>query len=304
MFCIEDNKTVEEHDATVFFSVGQLFRHLAKHSHPVPYVAGISVLYGLQPPDMLDFDLHFQNNEPVPAQWTMAEIATKVATRPSAHATIVHHPKSTARTYRDPDGNQTLHFAAGAKIVGITFPDRFNGQWCVGYHDGDRGSFPATNIMLEMPQKEDVLMNPQSSLVAVAKWDFKPKDAIKDGGWLKFSKGDKITCIGYTFQDQWCWSGQTGKGKWGLFPASFVEKLEEGSKLPPSSPSTSRGLSFASRMPSFALKKSKKTERQASIRSNGSGEPRESNSAGNVAVHGQPGLEVAPMRSVFGSRRG
>ena len=232
----------------------------------------------------------------------MAEISTKVATRPSAHATITHHPKNTARTYHDPDGNEALHFAAGAKIVGITFPDRFSGQWCVGYHDGERGAFPFANIMLQMPAKEDVLMNPQSSLVAIARWDFKPKDATKDGGWLKFSKGDKITCIGYICQDQWCWSGQTSKGKWGIFPAVLVEKLEEGGKLPPASPSNSRGLSFSGRMPSFALKKKgSKSDRSGSVRGASSST---SNSAGNVAVHGQPGLEVAPVRSIFGSRRG
>jgi hypothetical protein len=254
---------------------------------------------------MLDFDIHFTTAEPKLPQWNMAEIYAKVATRPSAHATITHHPlKNTARTYRDPDGSETLHFAVGAKIVGITFPDRFSGQWCVGYHDGERASFPAANIMLEMPPKEDLLMNPQSSLVVVAKWDFKPKDATKDGGWLKFSKGDKLTCIGYTFQDQWCWSGQTSKGKWGIFPASFVESLQEGGKLTPASPSNSsmRGLSFSGRMPSFALKKKgSKTERAGSVRGTTSSG---SNSAGNVAVHGQPGLEVAPQRSVFGGRRG
>jgi len=287
---------VEDHDATVFFSVGQLFRHLAKHSHPLPNVEGLSILYGIQPPDVLDFDLNFTTTEPKLAQWNMAEIATKVATRPSGYATATHHPKNTAKTARDPEGNETLHFAAGAKIVGITYPDRFNSLWCVGYHDGERGSFPASNITLQIPGKDEVLMNPQSSLIATAKWDFKPKDA-KDGGWLKFSKGDKISCIGYQYQDQWCWSGQSSKGKWGLFPSAFVENLQEGGKIP-SSPSSSR-MAFASRMPSFAIgrNKSSRNDRSGSVRSTTS-----NGSAGNVAVYGQPGLEVA--RSTIGSRRG
>ncbi|TVY78513.1 hypothetical protein LSUE1_G008168 [Lachnellula suecica] len=297
VFCIEDNKTVEEHDATVFFSVSQLFRHLAKHTHPLPKVAGLQILYGYQPAEVLDFDIHFTTTEPKPSQWNMTEIATKVATRASAYATIAHHPKLNARTARDPDGDETLHFAAGAKIVGITYPERFNGQWCVGYHDGDRGSFPAANIMIERPAKEEVLMNPQSSLIATARWDHKPKDS-KDGGWLKFSKGDKISCVGYQYQDQWCWSGQSSKGKWGLFPAAFVENLQDGGKLPPPSPTSTKG-GFASRMPSFAIgrNKSSKTDRAASVRSVGS-----AGSAGNVAVYGQPGLEVA--RSIIGSRKG
>ena len=65
--------------------------------------------------------------------------------------------------------------------------------------------------------------------MAFAKWDFKPKDA-KEGGWLKFSKGEKISAVGYAFQDQWCWSGRTGsesRAKFGLFPAAFVEGLKE-----------------------------------------------------------------------------
>ncbi|RAL60286.1 hypothetical protein DID88_000065 [Monilinia fructigena] len=34
IFCIEDHRTVEDHDATVFFSVTSLFRHLARHPRP------------------------------------------------------------------------------------------------------------------------------------------------------------------------------------------------------------------------------------------------------------------------------
>lgn len=153
----------------------------------------------------------------------MFEIASKVASRPSAHATTTHHPKPTAKTFRDPDGQPTMHFAEGAKIVGITFPERFGGSWCIGYHDGECGSFPASTVSLLSPPRDEVKMNPQSSLQAVAKWDWKPKD--KDEGWLKFSKGERIFNVGYAWQDQWCWSGCTSKGKWGLFPSSFVEDL-------------------------------------------------------------------------------
>lgn len=116
-----------------------------------------------------------------------------------------------------------MHFADGAKIVGITFPERFGGNWCIGYHDGERGSFPANTVTFLPPPRDEVKMNPQSSLQAVAKWDWKPKD--KEEGWLKFSKGERIYNIGYAWQDQWCWSGCTGKGKWGLFPSGFVEDL-------------------------------------------------------------------------------
>jgi hypothetical protein len=96
-----------------------------------------------------------------------------------------------------------------------------------------------------MPAKEDVLMNSRSSLTAIAKWDFKPRDA-KDGGWLKFNKGDRLTCIGYTFFDEWCWSGQTSKGKWGLFPSSFVKELKDSTLVPETRPHTARSTSSKS----------------------------------------------------------
>lgn len=182
----------------------------------------------------------------------------------------------------------------------------------MGYHDGERGAFPASEIMLETPAKEDVIMNPQSSLIATARWDFKPKDT-KDGGWLRFSKGDRISCIGYTFQDQWCWSGQSSKGKWGLFPSAFVENLQDGSssrtaslgigsgRAMGTSPGSSGRLSLStsagsrsgfgglsSRMPSFPLSRNR-SSRQSVDRSNAS--VRSSGSAGSPSNQ-QAGLEV------------
>jgi hypothetical protein len=236
---------VEDHDATVFFSVSQLFRHLAKHPRPLPKVHGITTIYGKQSPDVVDFDIHFTMPNPLFPKFCMSEIATQAANRAMAQATSTHNPKPTGRNARDPDGQYSLHFAVGARIVGITFPDRFAGQWCVGYHDGERGSFPADKITLQMPAKEDVLMNARSSLTAIAKWDFKPKDA-KDGGWLKFSKGDRLVCIGYTYVDQWCWSGQTSKGKWGLFPSSFLKELKDMALMPETRPQTARSTSSKS----------------------------------------------------------
>jgi hypothetical protein len=231
----------------------------------------------------------------------MKEIAPKAASRPAAHATTTHHPKINRHGSRDPEGNLTLHFAAGARIVGITFPDRFNGQWCIGYHDGERGSFPANAVVIEMPAREDVLMNAKSNLIAFAKWDFKPKDA-KEGGWLKFSKGDKISAIGYTFQDQWCWSGQIGTGnkaKFGCFPAAFVEGLKEdvemGNGKMGTSPGSvkSGGLGLGGKLGSIvgrhkSSRQGQGHERSASVRSGGS--TGSGGLGGLVAI--EPGLEV------------
>ncbi|KAG4427477.1 hypothetical protein IFR05_017039 [Cadophora sp. M221] len=311
IFCIDEHKTTEEHDATVFFSVSQLFRHLAKHQRPLPQIAGIKTLYGFQPPEVVDFDIHFTTSIPSTSAYSMAEIAQKVATRPSGQATSTHHPKNTRSSSRDPDGNPVLKFANGARIVGITFPERFGGKWCMGYHDGERGAFPASEFMLETPAKEDVLMSPQSSLIATARWEFKPKDT-KDGGWLRFSKGDRITCIGYTFQDQWCWSGQSSRGKWGLFPAAFVENLQDGGGrtgsltigsgrtmgMSPGSGSARLSLStsagsrsgfggLSSRIPSFPLSRNR-SSRQSVDRSNASVK----SSGSNGSTNQQAGLEV------------
>jgi hypothetical protein len=247
---------------------------------------------------VLDFDIHFVTHESKFSQYSMTEIAPKVAARASALAVTTHDPKNNRPSSRDPDGNPTLHFVAGARIVGITFPDRFHGQWCKGYHDGEHGSFPSSSISLELPGREDVLMNAQSNLVATAKWDFKPKDA-KEGGWLRFSKGDRVSAVGFAFVDQWCWSGQTGSGsksKWGLFPAAFVEGLREGTagnKLgtsPGSVRSGGGGLGLGglgSRIGSLPLGRHRNSNHvsSASMRSSGSG-----------IVVPQPGLEVVQSR--------
>ncbi|TAQ85041.1 hypothetical protein B7494_g6635, partial [Chlorociboria aeruginascens] len=287
IFCIEEHKTVEEHDATVFFSVNQLFRHLARHSRPLPNVAGMVVLYGEQPLSALDFDVHFISNEPKLARFNMSEIAHKVATRPSAFASITHNPKPKNATAHDPDGNVTMRFAAGARIVGIEFPDRFGGQFGIGYHDGEEGTFPSNAITLSLPLRDDVLMNSASTLMCTAKWDFKPKDA-KEGGWLKFSKGDKISAVSYPFQDHWCWSGSL-KGKWGLFPQSFVEGLNEAGKA--GSPVAKSGLAtLGSRM----LKRRASKVTNPSVKSGWSSENGGRGTLGGhmLATQGQPGLEV------------
>jgi hypothetical protein len=285
VFCVKEHKTVEEHDATVFFSVSQLFRHLARHSQPLPTIEGINALYGPQTLELLDFDLHFTRPDVIPLQYNITEIASKVATRPTAHASITHHPKLTSSTFHDPDGNPTLHFAAGARIVGITFPKAFNGTWCTGYHDGKRGSFPASVITLERPVYEDLRMNAQSSLIAFAKWDFKPKQA-KEGEWLSFKKGECISAIGYSYPDHWCWSGQIldskGKSRWGIFPAAFVEGLREASSIP--LPASSPG-GLRSGFGAFGRRKSSK---QAIMRGL-------ENAGDSVSVMSQPGLEAVPQ---------
>lgn len=150
-------------------------------------------------------------------------INSELASLPTARAIVTHRPKSSKFTPKDPAGRPVLQFAIGAHIVGITLPEAFNGQWCSGYHDGEQGTFPYHTILLEGPQNGDVVMNTKSPLMATARWDHKPNG--KESGWLTISKKEKITNIGFPFQDHWCYSGQNSKGKIGLFPATFVMNL-------------------------------------------------------------------------------
>lgn len=230
-------------------------------------------------------------------EFNIMEIRQKVATRPSAQAIVTHHPKAGSNGARDPDRNPVLNFVVGAKIVGITFPDRFKGEWCQGYHDGEKGCFPSSTIQLGMPIAEDMVRTPRSTLVTTAKWDFKPHKEAKDGGWLKLKRGDRITSVSYTFIDQWCWSGQNSNGKWGIFPKAFVEAPEDGTRLGlATSPGMMKQSSFGAKISSFSLgrksSRQERTDRATSIKSTGSG--------GSMVIinESQPGLEVGSPSSL------
>jgi hypothetical protein len=237
------------------------------------------VLYGKIPVDTTNFDLHVMQEQASQAKYNMTEIAPEAAVRPAGNALITYHPRGSRNNPKDSDGGPPLHFAAGARILGITFPEHMAGAWATGYHDGENGTFPAAAISLELPNREDVFMSPQSSLVAFARWDFKPKEGKE--GWLKFSKGDKISNIGYTFQDQWCWSGQTKNGKWGLFPACFVDGLQDGGNVIIGGGRKGSGLFGKLSRNHGSVSR---TVRSPSIRSGSSGRGSTSKS--------QPGLEV------------
>lgn len=219
IFCIEDGHTLDDHDATVFFSTAQYFTHLQKHPRPLRNIPDLVVLYGPQPASVVDFDLCFLTN--TPARPIFNDLAAKLSDRPSAHAIVNQRKGAKGFRERDPEGNPSLLFAVGAKIVGITFPPRFKGEWCCGYHDSFKAYFPASTVQLDTPQRDNVSMDQKSGLVATALWDHK-RDT--KSGWLSFKKGDKITHISYPSPEFWCWSGML-KGSWGLFPKDFVEGL-------------------------------------------------------------------------------
>jgi hypothetical protein len=111
-------------------------------------------------------------------------------------------------------------------------------------------------VALDIPSKDNIIMNSRSTLSATARWDHKPKDS--NTTWLSFSKGSKISNIGFPYQDAWCWTGQNTKGKWGVFPAAFVTGLREGAE-----PSSGKVLGIEDMSPgkghggSFSLSKLK-----------------------------------------------
>jgi hypothetical protein len=224
VFCVDENKTPEMHDATVFFSAEQLVRHIALRHKPLRQVDAIKISYGNHPNQ--DFDICVTSRESnVNPPSTMS---TDINSFPTGHATKSHRVKGSSKFYpQDPNGHPTLKFATGAPIAGITFPAKLKGQWCYGYHDGSEGHFPSETIQLNAPSKMDIIMTPKSSLVATARWDHNPKDSST--GWLAFSKKEKITHIGFLSEDHWCYSGQNCKGKFGFFPKDFVV-LDEGFK--------------------------------------------------------------------------
>ncbi|KAI1434528.1 hypothetical protein GGR50DRAFT_662114 [Xylaria sp. CBS 124048] len=217
VFCIQAGHTLEESDATVFFSQAQLWAHMARHPRPLPKVAGITVIEETELPlEFKDnFDLYFAH-PPVPS--VMLDIMSEVSKLPSA---LAIQTKNTAHgTMRlPPDREHALQFAVGARIVGIEFPARYDGKWAVGWHDGVHGAFEADAVRLEAPHKTDGKMPGMSNMTAVARWKWSQKG---DERWLKFEKGDVIKNISGVYSDNWWLSGNTAKSS-GIFPLSHLD---------------------------------------------------------------------------------
>lgn len=217
LFCIQEGKTTEESDATVFFTQSQLFAHMARHRRPLPAIPGLTVVEAPEiPPSFKDnFDLHFPYP---PMQSVMTGLSRELSRLPSAVATETR--KIQNGVMRTPPGREAvLHYAIGSKIVGIEFPPKYEGKWGIGWHDGVRAAFEAESVQIDAPSKNEVKMQGTSNVQAVARWKWSQKG---DERWLKFDKGDIIKNIGWAYTDHWCWSGTTSKG-WGIFPQSHLD---------------------------------------------------------------------------------
>lgn len=195
IFCAHAQRTVEECDATIFFSPRKLFEHLARHPRPLPKVPGFTVVEEAEIPTELrnNYDLHLKRSA---APSPLDDVREEISTLPVATA---------LKTVRKMHGMRLLHdhtpafeLAEGARIIGIEFPSKYQGEWALGWHDGAKKSIPFDVIRLESPPKNEVRMGGTSNIVAVARWRHSPK--TKDGGeWLRFDKGDVISNISCEF---------------------------------------------------------------------------------------------------------
>lgn len=213
LFCVQQRQTTHPNDATVFFSQRQLFAHLARHPRPLPHVPGLTVIQGeghvpVNLRLISNYDLHF--TEP-PRISPLAHMMRDLTALPTATSVQTSQLNSTTR----------MIFAAGARIVGVEFPERYQGEWCLGWADHEHGLIAPAALHVDPPSESGVRNKGSSSMAAVARW--KSASPTKDGDWLVFGKGEALTNIGWSHEDHWCWRGTNAKGRSGLILRSHVE---------------------------------------------------------------------------------
>ena len=197
VFCIQAGRTLDECDSTVFTTTKALFTHMARHARPFPNIDGIAVVDQPEMPVNLrnDYDVHFIS-PPVahPAQLNLSQITGLPTGVAKDHSRRIYGQKLLF------DRSPALELCHGAKITGITWPEKYNGDWIFAWHDGIFASAPAEIIRLEAPPQGEIRMVGSSLVRAKARWKFqqKEKDKNKDtdaASWLKIDKNDVITNI-------------------------------------------------------------------------------------------------------------
>ncbi|KAG6005575.1 hypothetical protein E4U21_007834 [Claviceps maximensis] len=221
VFCVQAGRTIDECDATVFTTSKALFNHLARHPRPLPPIPGIAVVDGDIMPAHLrnDYDIQFlKPPEAHPAQLNLSQISRRPTGTAQEQARRLFGQRLLF------DRSPALDLCYGARVVGVEWPEKYNGEWIFAWHDGIHASVPADIIKIDAPPSEDIRMVSSSLLRAKARWKFHQKEKDKDQSlWLKFDKNEAITNISYCDPDFWCWSGTNSKGKWGIFPKVFLE---------------------------------------------------------------------------------
>ncbi|KAK6853071.1 hypothetical protein PG995_009883 [Apiospora arundinis] len=168
-----------------------------------------------------NFDLFFPNP---PVASPLAELdPTLLGSLPTAVANMDHLVRGGDRPSIDANGEMTLQFVEGARILGVEFPEKWGGKQCTGWHDGAHGTFPAKCVSLLPPRKGNVRIPGinNDGVTVSARWKWEPSDPAS--GWLTFDKGATIRNVSWLNQDQWCWSGMTKDGKIGFFPQSHIK---------------------------------------------------------------------------------
>lgn len=143
-----------------------------------------------------NYDIHVPQSPNPEWQSRCLNITHALASLPTA--TTVQTCRATPlRPMRmPPDEAEVLSFASGARIIGVKFPTKYQGEWCVGWADHSFGAIPVEAIRLDPPMKSDIRSRGSSTMKAVARWKFSVKDKGWEGGWLSFGKGETITNIG------------------------------------------------------------------------------------------------------------
>ena len=220
IFCLQQGHTLEESDATVFFSQGQLFSHLSRHPRPLPHVPGVTVIEGAEvPPEFRNnYDVHF--TQP-PTTSDLDGIRRELQQLPTATA-IETFRKTHGALRRPPDGAGTIQFPEGSKIVGIQFPQQYKGEWAVGWFDNVRGAFPVEHVQLDPPRRSEIRTQGTSTLQATMRWKWASSSAYRNSDWLRLDRNETVSNIVWAYPEHWCWAGTNAKGKWGYFPQSHI----------------------------------------------------------------------------------
>ncbi|KAM5520326.1 hypothetical protein FOXYSP1_18750 [Fusarium oxysporum f. sp. phaseoli] len=233
LFCDKTKSTLQEDDATVFQSVDLLFRHISRHGHPLPPVPGVEVVYehsDINSRGRQDCDLYIPNSTMTALHGvSRANESNRIASLPAARAVKDHIRRSNERPQARPDAtSDILQFLSGAKIIGIEFPEKWDGKWCQGWHDGVFGTFPSKLISLDMPRHVKISSLPNTPRTGVARWKFEKQ---RQPGWLVLKKGDIIYNLAWEDPHAWFWSGSNAKREYGIFPKSHVliESIKDGS---------------------------------------------------------------------------
>ncbi|KAF4981030.1 hypothetical protein FZEAL_3082 [Fusarium zealandicum] len=232
VFCDKAKSTCTEGDATVFQTVDLLFRHLSRHTRPLPHVTGVTVVYDneVSSKGSQDFDLYIPESSPtVPLDLSADELEI-IKALPSGRATKDHLRRRNEKPQARPDAvSEVLQFMAGANILGVEYPEKWKGKWCQGWHDGAFGTFPSKIIHLDLPSRANITSLERSPRSGVARWKFEAKK--NPPGWLSFSKGDTIHNLAWDDPHAWLWSGSNSRGQTGYFPKSHIaiESIEDGS---------------------------------------------------------------------------